>query len=285
APRRARRRGARRGVCPARRRHAGRRGRGGGRVPPLGVPVAVRAHAARGVRARGEGDRPRLRGAALARRVARGAARGAGLRRGVRADPRPQGAPHAGLQPRRAPRLAAPRVRAHDPARRRRRGAAADLLLGQPRGARRRGGDRELRARPRGAHAARRAPRRDARDGAPQLEGGPRRLPGRPHHVGRGTRAAGGVAAVQAAVRHLPHADHGRRRDPHHPRPPRRDRPLPHGGRARPPRDRRRAGAPVPGDHARDRRDRVPRVRRAGVRPDARPDAVARRSRPAVPSL
>ena len=37
-----------------------------------------------------------------------------------------------------------------------------------------------------------------------------------------------GLAAVQAAVRHLPHADHGRRRDSHDPGSSRRVRPLPH---------------------------------------------------------
>ena len=39
----------------------------------------------------------------------------------------------------------------------------------------------------------------------------------RPHGLGRGAGEEGRLAAVQAALRHLPHADHGRRRDPHDP--------------------------------------------------------------------
>ena len=86
--------------------------------------------------------------------------------------------------------------------------------------------------------------------GAAQQQGRPQGLPVRPHAVGRRGRAAGRVAARQAALRHLPHADHGGRRHPHDPRQPPVDRPLPHGRRARPPRDRRHPGAQLAGGGA-----------------------------------
>ena len=38
----------------------------------------------------------------------------------------------------------------------------------------------------------------------------------RPHRLGRGCDEARGFAAGEAALRHLSHADHGRRHHPHH---------------------------------------------------------------------
>ncbi len=49
---------------------------------------------------------------------------------------------------------------------------------------------------------------------------GPPRLPGGPHRVLRRHHQAGRLAAPEAAVRHLPRPDHGRRRDPPAPRAP-----------------------------------------------------------------
>ena len=57
-----------------------------------------------------------------------------------------------------------------------------------------------------------------------------------------------GSPQLQAAVRHLPHADHGRRRDPHDPGQQRVHRPLPHRRQSRAARDRRDAGAELQGD-------------------------------------
>ncbi len=51
--------------------------------------------------------------------------------------------------------------------------------------------------------------------------------------------------------------------------------PLPHRRRSRPPRDRRHSGAQLPRGDAGHRRDRLQRVRGAGVHPDPRPDDVA----------
>jgi hypothetical protein len=78
------------------------------------------------------------------------------------------------------------------------------------------------------------------------------------------------VAARPAALRHLPHADHGGRRDPHHPRQPPVDRPLPHGRRARPPRARRHPGAQLADRGAHHRRHRLHGVRGPRVRADTR---------------
>ena len=64
-----------------------------------------------------------------------------------------------------------------------------------------------------------------------------------------------GSRAVQAALRHLPHADHGGRRRQHDQGQPPVHRPLPHGRRPRAPRDRRDAGAQLsPRSRARSRR-------------------------------
>ena len=57
-----------------------------------------------------------------------------------------------------------------------------------------------------------RAARRHALPRAAEQQSRSQGLPGRPHRVGRAGRAGRRVAAPQAAVRHLPHADHGRRR-------------------------------------------------------------------------
>ena len=46
---------------------------------------------------------------------------------------------------------------------------------------------------------------------------GPPRLPGRPHRLLHRHHQAGRLAAAEAAVRHVPRADHGRRRHPPHP--------------------------------------------------------------------
>ena len=88
---------------------------------------------------------------------------------------------------------------------------------------------------------------------AAQQQGRSQGLPVRPHRVGRGGGEGRRLGADQAALRHLPHADHGRRRDPHHPAEQAVHRPLPHRRRPRPPRDRRHAGAALAGDRQGDR--------------------------------
>ena len=75
----------------------------------------------------------------------------------------------------------------------------------------------------------------------------------------------GRLAADEAAVRHLPRADHERRRDPPDRPVQGLHRPLPHGRRAGPRRDGRHAGDQLPADHAGDPRDRLHRLRRPGV--------------------
>ena len=64
----------------------------------------------------------------------------------------------------------------------------------------------------------RRGPRGDHLHGTAEQQGRPHRLPGRPHRVGRGSDEGRGFAARETALRHLPHADHGRRHHPHDPR-------------------------------------------------------------------
>ena len=58
-----------------------------------------------------------------------------------------------------------------------------------------------------------------------------------------------GSDALQTALRHLSHADHGRRRYPHHPGQSPMHRPLPHRRRARPARDRRHPGTVLSRHH------------------------------------
>ncbi len=89
------------------------------------------------------------------------------------------------------------------------------VLQRQPRRPVRRRGHRQLRHRPQARRARRRAARRHALPRAAQQQGRPQGLQARPHGVGRRGRARRRLAALQAALRHLPHADHGRRRDPH----------------------------------------------------------------------
>ena len=52
--------------------------------------------------------------------------------------------------------------------------------------------------------------------GTAEQQGRPQGLPVRPHGLGRRVVQAGRLRTVQAALRHLPHADHGRRPDRHH---------------------------------------------------------------------
>ena len=80
---------------------------------------------------------------------------------------------------------------------------------------------------------------------APQQQGRSQGLPGRPLGVRRRRGQGGRLTAREAALRHLPYADHGRRPDPHHSRQPRVHRALPYRRRARPPRARRHPGDPL----------------------------------------
>ena len=61
----------------------------------------------------------------------------------------------------------------------------------------------------------------------------------------------------------------------HDPEAPRILRPLPHRRRPGPPRDRRDAGALLPGDHAGDRRDRLQGVCGPGIHPPVHKDIIA----------
>ena len=103
-----------------------------------------------------------------------------------------------------------------------------------------------------------------------------------------GDRTAFGVEIVSAVnsprikLLYLPHADHGRRRDPHDSPEPSAHRALSHRRRAGPARARRHAGTAMAGDLPRDYRDRVQGIRRTRVRADARSADVAARGRRAV---
>ena len=88
---------------------------------------------------------------------------------------------------------------------------------------------------------------------------------------GRPSRPGRQFPPRQASLRHLPHANHGRRSRPHHPEKYRLDRPLPHRRRPRPPRARRHPGSPMGWRDARHRRHQLPRLRRPRVRALARP--------------
>ena len=57
---------------------------------------------------------------------------------------------------------------------------------------------------------------RDDLPGIAEQQSQPQRLHVRPHGLGRGGSETSQFAACQTALRHLPHADHGRRRLPHH---------------------------------------------------------------------
>ena len=109
------------------------------------------------------------------------------------------------------------RPEARDSDRRGQQGAEPDHVLRQSPRHGRPGGGGELR---RGAEPGQRrgrGARRDHLRGAPQQQGRSQGLPGRSLRLGRRDRQGGRLAARQAALRHLPHADHGRRRDPDHP--------------------------------------------------------------------
>ena len=67
-----------------------------------------------------------------------------------------------------------------------------------------------------------------AEPGIAEFQGGPQRLPVRPHGLGRRRLRKGRLSGRQAALRHLPHADHGRRHHPDDPREYPVDRPLSH---------------------------------------------------------
>ena len=89
------------------------------------------------------------------------------------------------------------------------------LLLRQPPRHRRQDGHEELRRGPQARSSP--SPRRttSSSDGAAQQQGRPQGLHVRPLRLGRRAGQAGRLRRLQAALRHLPHADHGRRRDPH----------------------------------------------------------------------
>ena len=112
-----------------------------------------------------------------------------------------------------------------------------DLLLRQPRRDGPRGGPGKLHGGPQADRRPGRAAQGHDLHGAAQQQGRPQGLHVRPHRLGRRALQAGRLGAVQAALRHLPHADHGGRRHPHDPGEPRLHRPLPHGRRSRPQRD------------------------------------------------
>ena len=100
----------------------------------------------------------------------------------------------------------------------------------------------QLRDRPQAHHADLREEQSPRRDGAAQQQGQPPGLHVRPHRVGRRIVQERRLGALQAALRHLPHADHGRGHDRDDPEVPSLHRPLPHRRRSRPARDRRDAG-------------------------------------------
>ena len=93
-------------------------------------------------------------------------------------------------------------------------------FFGNRRGHERRGSDRQLRRGAEPRQEDRRGSRRHDLRRAPQQQGRSQGLPGRSHRVRRRDRQGGRLAAREAALRHLPHADHGGRRDPHDPRQP-----------------------------------------------------------------
>ena len=94
--------------------------------------------------------------------------------------------------------------------------------------------------------------------------------------VRRRDREGGRLAAREAALRHLPHADHGRGSDPHDPRQQGLDRALSHRRRARPPRARRHAGGELARRRARAIVDTgLHRLHGPRVRADARSADVA----------
>ena len=243
-------------------------------VPALGDAVAVfRLVSGRAVR-HGRRDRRRVRRAGPAERRARPRAL-RGLTCAMTAHPPevPDALRQGWNRAEHHEYLRSPRTAVPTRGRGRRRLAGADLLLGQPRrlGRRRRPGDHG--PRPRGRAPGRRAAGRDAVPRAVQLQDRPPGLPGRFDGVGRGARRAAGLAPVPAALRRLPHADHGGRRDPHGHRPPRRDRPFPRRRRAGPPRTpTRRRSCSTPPSCA------------PWTRPGSRASSARSSSRPATPA-
>ena len=119
-------------------------------------------------------------------------------------------------------------------------GLPADLLLRQPQGHVRRRRPGELRDRPEASHAA--SPRRRSLRSAWNCSTARSTTRTTCATARRGASSScktRRLAALQAALRHLPHADHGRRRDPHDPQEQGLHRPLPHRRQSRPQRDRR----------------------------------------------
>ena len=160
-----------------------------------------------------------------------------------------------------------------------------DLLHGDERRHPRRRRRVELRRGVQAGHRPRREEGRDALPGDAQHarhlapdEGAPG-LPGGPHRVLRRHHQARRLAAPEAALRHLPRPDHGRRRHPPDPPAQGRHRPRPHGGQPRPRRARRPPGDRLQADHGGAGGGRIQGLRGPGVHPHARPAGRAQAGR------
>ena len=207
----------------------------------------------------------RARRWALVHRVARGE----GLRHAEEARPRVRDGQRRSRRDRRPGlnRLDHDKIVAFFRTRRRKwrqRGSGTSSAFRQPRRDARRARTRPVRDRPQAHHADCEKYKVLAVIGTAQQQGQPPRLHVRPHRLGRRIVQEGRFGALQAALRHLPHADHGRRRDRDDSEVPSLLRALPHRRRSPGTRSTRRRRS-LPGDDEGDRRDRLQGLRRAGV--------------------